>query len=237
MSTPYAHTKVPIRPSQANHRLRDEEVAVAAAEAQWEVVEDMPVMANDDLEDVDDDNAEVGEYQVGKDPKLPSEAEVEEHRAAGHWPFREWCTHCQLARGLCAPHRASDRTHEISVLSMDYFFLTMGKVLIPGEEGVSRLELEAQVENGDAIKCLALRDSNSKALFAWVIPRKGMDEFVVSRVVAAVEWLGYSRIMIKSDNEPAIRGLVRESLKAIKVHCEKRSPSTVRHMTLSLMEE
>ena len=60
MSTPYAHTKVPIRPSQANLRLRDEEVAVAAAEAQWEVVEDMPVMANDDLEDVDDDNAEVG---------------------------------------------------------------------------------------------------------------------------------------------------------------------------------
>ena len=159
----------------------------------WEPVDDIPIMnGDDDQDDGDEAPVEVEKLKIGVDPKLPSAAEVEEHRTAGHIDFRNWCIHCMAGRGLGAQHRSPEGTRTIAVLSMDYFFLTVGGIIAAGEDGISRLELEQRVEDGTAVKCLAMRDSTGKALFASVVPRKGRDEFVVSRVVEAVEWLGYS---------------------------------------------
>ena len=168
-------------------------------------------------------DAEGEDLKVAHDPKLPTDAEVEAHRAAGHWPFRSWCIHCMASRGLGMPHRtpsSGSRGREIPVISIDYFFLTGDGCRVPGEEGASQLDLEQGVEDGTIVKCLALRDSMHKSVFAWVIPAKGRNEFTVSRIVEAVRWLGFSRIILKSDNEPSIRALVKDALAAVRVECD-----------------
>ena len=221
-----ADTDMPVRPTCKNLRFKDEEVAAAAATgAEWEVVQDTPIMTGDDdieveIDDHDDEHVEIEDVKIGKDPKLPLPSEIEEHRTAGHVDFRDWCIHCQLGRGLGPPHKAPEGERRVAVLSMDYFFITAGGVVAPGDDGLSQPELEQQVEAETAVKCLAMRDSMSGALFAWIIPKKGKDDFVVSRVVQAVEWLGYKNIYLKSDNEPAIRGLIKQALRLVKVECD-----------------
>ena len=69
------------------------------------------------------------------------------------------------------------------------------------------------------LKVLAVRDAKGGAIFAHAVPRKGVDDdqFVVDRLVEDVSWLGYSTLLLKSDNEPAIGKLVGEPFKALGV--------------------
>ena len=64
-----------------------------------------------------------------------------------------------------------------------------------------------------------VRDNVSKALFGHVVPRKGVDEhgFAVAQITADVQWLGYSKVMLKTDNEPAILKLLQESLRELRI--------------------
>ena len=39
-----------------------------------------------------------------KDPKLPSQKEIEEHSLMGHMPYRDWCHICVQARGMDTAH-------------------------------------------------------------------------------------------------------------------------------------
>ena len=69
------------------------------------------------------------------------------------------------------------------------------------------------------VKVLVVRDSNTKFVFAHVVPRKGVSEdaYAVDMLVADVMWLGYSRVILKSDNEPSIKTLLGVALRALKV--------------------
>ena len=66
---------------------------------------------------------------------------------------------------------------------------------------------------------LVIRDGRSKALFAHAVPQKGVDEqrYIIDRVVDECNWLGYSQITLKSDNEPAVAKVISESLKALRI--------------------
>ena len=63
-------------------------------------------------------------------------------------------------------------------------------------------EEEAQKEGQTPI--LVIKDTASKALFAHACPCKGAHEAVVARVCADLDTLGYKRILVRSDGEPAI---------------------------------
>ena len=82
--------------------------------------------------------------------------------------------------------------------SFDYAFV--------GDHGdvVSQDGFEAAGEG--AAKILVVRESESKSVFAHVVPTKGVDEkgFSVDALVDDVKWLGYTKVTLKSDNEPAI---------------------------------
>ena len=75
------------------------------------------------------------------------------------------------------------------------------------------------VGDEDCLKIVVIRDSKSKALFAHGIPSKGIDQdrYVIDKVVDDIGWLGHTRLLLKSDNEPAIAKLIRESLKALRI--------------------
>ena len=64
--------------------------------------------------------------RVAKDPKLPSQQDVEDHRCS-HIPFRDRCRHCVLGRGRGDPHlRTVGPT--IPIVGLDYFFIEHEKI-------------------------------------------------------------------------------------------------------------
>jgi len=113
---------------------------------------------------------------------------------------------------------------------MDYFFLT--KDSVETRDSMSKLDfardpegdekLEKAIGDGTIVKCLLLKDMKSKAMFAWVVPNKGRDMtgFVVDQLTTAIKWLGYTNLVLKSDNEPAVLALLRDTLRAIRINVD-----------------
>jgi len=56
-----------------------------------------------------------------------------------------------------------------------------------------------------------------------VVPRKGADEenIVADMVLSDKEWLGHSRIILKSDGEPSLQALVKRVVSLAKVECKE----------------
>ena len=163
-------------------------------------------------------------------PYTPTRSEWLDH-CATHVPYRAWCPHCVEGRGREFGHFACQPAEGRSVptVSFDYAFV--------GDKGDIASQLEADDEPG-AIKVLVVRDNRSKAVFAHTVPVKGADEegFAVKAIVDDVKWLGYSKIVLKTDNEPAILKLLQESLRDLRVEgltrlWRKTRRSTIRNPT------
>ena len=97
------------------------------------------VLVNEDGEEKEDaaeDGEELEEEaepkRLAPSPTLPSAAEIEDHRTT-HFPYRSWCPHCVAGRALGERRGAQPldwqyKRHLISIVSMDYFYLTSGGV-------------------------------------------------------------------------------------------------------------
>jgi hypothetical protein len=58
---------------------------------------------------------------------------------------------------------------------------------------------------------LVYRDRNSRRCFAHLVSHKGIgDPWILNQIIEDLDSLGYRRIVLKSDQEPAIRDLPRE---------------------------
>ena len=95
------------------------------------------------------------------------------------------------------------------VFSFDYLFITKS------------LKVVRSLSDGDEVllKILVATVSTGKAVFAHTVDVKGPgeDRYAVQRLVEDVCWLGYTRVLLRSDNELAILKLLEESLKALRV--------------------
>ncbi len=206
----------PIRPHADHHdpcrevffaRLGEEE-AEAAAEGETEAEdnqEEHRSEAGDDefLEDC-------APRRSLPDPGQPTRAQLEEHRK-DHLPFRLWCPECVAGRATGEQHRRRLGPRGVPVFSFDYLFITKNRDIkrrgdIPDEEEVT-------------VKVLVACDAKSKAVFAHTVEAKGVsaDRYAVDCLVKDVQWLGYSRLSLKSDNEPAILKLLTETLKDLRI--------------------
>ena len=143
-------------------------------------------------------------------PELPSRDAIEEHRI-DHCPYRDWCDECVEGFGRERGHFRTDDARQIAMISMDYMFITrQGAVISEGDPGW---------DDPEALKVLVVKDSRSKSVFAHAVPQKGVDvkRYAVDMIVEDVLWLGYSKVLLKSDNEPAIVKLLKQSLASLKV--------------------
>ena len=88
-----------------------------------------------------------------------------------------------------------------------------------GDKGEITSQEQADAEEGH-VKILVVRDLLSKAVFGHVVPKKGLDEkgFAVDAIVGDIKWLGYIKVMLKSDNDPAILKLLVESLMELRIN-------------------
>ena len=163
--------------------------------------------------------------KTGTCPVRPSEAEVEEHRLT-HLPYRNWCPECVAGRGVGEQRgRHAGRHHDIPRVGIDYWFITTGGLKTRNEliddypetdEGNQALE-DARTKL-KIMKCLIVRCHESKAIFAHSVPVKGRDEgnYVANLIASDIAFMGHIKLLLKSDNEPALLALGRDALLAIK---------------------
>ena len=78
---------------------------------------------------------------------------------------------------------------------------------------------EAGWDDPDALKVLVVKDTKSKVVFALAVPQKNIDDkrFAVGCIIEVVLWLGYAKVLVKSDNEPSMVKLLKESLATLKI--------------------
>ncbi len=155
-------------------------------------------------------------------PVMPCLTEVEEHRRT-HWPYRTWCKFCNMGRGLGEQRGGRDQPHAVPIIGVDYFFITVEGFKLrkelkhPGTEDGEKMLLADRLE-GRIIKCVLVRCTETRCVFAHVIPCKGSDEdnYVVNLVSSDVAWLGHVKLLLKSDNEKSLLVLIRKVLLELK---------------------
>ena len=164
-----------------------------------------------DGEAIESTEEEVLPNRAIRTPYQPSQSELEEHRI-DHLPYRSWCPECVEGFGREHPHLShKDKARWVPVISCDYLFLTA--------RGVFTRKEWQPIEGEDFLKIMVIHDNISKALFAHAVPQKGVDEknYIVDQFVNDILWLGYARVIVRSDNEPAIKKVVEDTLAALKV--------------------
>ena len=167
---------------------------------------------------------DVQSMKMAPSPDTPTAKMMEEHRCV-HIPYRDWCKWCLMGRGRGMQHRAAEAGWT-PVVGMDYFYITTRGVKIRAHleqpqdaEGDAALEEERKA--GRIVKCIMVRCTKSKNVFPHVVPCKGAseDRFVAGLVVADIEWMGHTKLIVKADNEPALKALVVQSLEEIRLKC------------------
>jgi hypothetical protein len=70
-------------------------------------------------------------------------------------------------------------------------------------------------------KILVVKDSMSKFIGAHLVPVKGLgsDRYAAAKMRRDIVWLGYRRVILKTDNEPAIFALLEGVLKGAQGGC------------------
>ena len=166
------------------------------------------VYDDDAGEEVQGHDQEGAHTRTLPDPGEPTESQKEDHRACGHIPYRTWCRACVEGRSTGEPHRARTGKRGISVFTFDYLHLdASGQV-------VKRNGDEAEEEWDVDVTILVAKDTMTKAVFAHVVPQKGIDleHYAVDVLVKDLKWLGHQRVSLRSDNEPAILKLLQHAL-------------------------
>ena len=133
--------------NEVNHE--QEDVQHKAVEVGAEVCDD------GELEAQEDEDLRGAEHKLLPDPGDPTAAEVEDHRACGHVPYRAWCQECVEARGTGEPHRARKTERAVCVFAFDYLFI--------GHDGaaIQRKDLTEEREEV-AVKLLVAKDTRGK---------------------------------------------------------------------------
>ena len=98
--------------------------------------------------------------------------------------------------------------------------------------------ISAARATGTVLKCLLVRCLTSKNVFAHVVPQKGDDEdhYCAKLAVEDIEWLGHTKVIIKTDNERSIVALKQRVAKTLKEwKCmEKRADGEPRRLRVSI---
>ena len=157
-----------------------------------------------------DDEQDCGPKRTVPDPGAPTQSEIDEHNI-DHLPYRSWCECCVKGRASGEPHKRIAVESKIPIVAFDYMFILKEKIAM-------RHELTEEELANVQVKVLVVKDTLSRSIFAHVVKRKGVEEdgYSVKRLTEDIAWLGYTKVILKSDGERAIVRLLKEALRTIK---------------------
>ena len=98
------------------------------------------------------------------------------------------------------------KMHTRAMLRKGRFQWSAWTISLCPDEGYSSGPSGPALGDEEFLKILVVRDSMSKAVFAHAVPSKGVDEnrYAVDMVTECCNWLGYSKLLLKADNESAV---------------------------------
>ena len=87
------------------------------------------------------------------------------------------------------------------------------------DRGLFKKTEVTEEEKAEALTVLVIYDSHSRGLFAHAVPCKGagLDNYAADRICAEIAWLGYPRVILRSDNETSLVQVVTNALKILRV--------------------
>jgi len=147
---------------------------------------------DDEVVDDEDDGGgvELGASKALPIPVAPTAAEKAAHEVC-HLPFRSWCVHCVRGRAKHLAHSSSNSTErQQPLVGVDFGYL-----------GVSD-ESTAGVNN--LIPILVARDADTKMVLSAPLPSKHCDESSCRVLADFITVLGWPRVTLRSDQEPAL---------------------------------
>ena len=157
-----------------------------------------------------DGEEDCGPKRIVPDPGAPTQSEIDDHNV-DHLPYRSWCECCVKGKATGEPHRRVAVESKIPIIAFDYMFILKDKIAM-------KQDLTDEEMENVQVKVLVVKDTLSRSIFAHVVRRKGVEEdgYSVKRLTEDVAWLGYTKVILKSDGERAIVRLLKESLRNIK---------------------
>ena len=202
----------PIRPIPIKHRKTIEAIGTNEGrndEEQKDEGDDrerQPANKSDnEKEDVEEEaiKANVNRTGLSQGICMPCAAEVEEHMIC-HLPFRSWCSHCVRGKGVSGRHlrRNAREPGELSQVHWDYGYLTKKE----------RNESQVEYDKRKGAPMLVMCDQFTDLIAADFVDNKGVTDMALRMTKNFIERLGHKRVIIRSDQEPAITAL-REELK------------------------
>ena len=159
-----------------------------------------------------EDAEEAVRVKVIPSPNAPSRQELLEHNIT-HMPFRSWCPHCVAGKAKANKHVHSGGLEgsETPVVSMDYMFMGDKNVESVADDKEDHGE-SYDVDDKDETKAkiLVIKDVKSRVCAAVPVPRKGVDneEWSVKETLRFLEFLGYTSLVMKTDQEAALKSLM-----------------------------
>ena len=146
--------------------------------------------------ELEGESAEAQRAHVVTDPGMPTAKEIAEHEIT-HLPHRSWCAACVAGRSRDRPHKRLNHRDKCQVptIVFDYGFMG-GK------------------NEAETASILVVRDVDTKMLFAHVVPRKGLaSDHGIEQLLKDIERLGYRKLCLKCDGEPALVAIQHEVVK------------------------
>jgi len=146
-------------------------------------------------------------------PKEPTAAERLEHEIL-HEPYRAWCQACVSGRGRYEYHRSRDHGEDaIPTIGVDYGYLASSARA--SEEGLVDSGADDGDLGGSAVLCG--RCSADGWLDGYVLPAKGVEHpYCIDALTSIVKGCAFRRVLLKSDNEPAILALTQRTAAALR---------------------
>ena len=136
---------------------------------------------------------------IAKSPYSPTEEEKEKHYTT-HLPYRNWCPVCVQAKGKEDGHKRSKKK----------------------EDGVTTITLDYKAFSHDvdesAVTAIVMRDKETSMTYSFICTAKGsQDKWAVKMLKEAIDHMGYTKIILKTDGEPSLVQ-VAEEIKKIRSH-------------------
>ncbi len=161
----------------------------------------------------------ISEPKFVRSPISMSAKEYAAHRKL-HMPYHPGCPICVAGRGRADPHHAtSPEEQAVPVIGVDFFFVSdesdtknmkMNKPARETDTAAAAVGPEDEEQRTrKTVPALAIRDSKARAVFANVIPSKGLDwTWTAQQVIADIGKMGYRKVVLRSDQEPAVSALL-----------------------------
>ena len=177
-----------------------------------------PEHDGEDVRDLEQQASERPVRVLRKRLEQPTAAEVKEHVISGHEPYRSWCRACVAGRGRADAHVGRPGVENcVPIIGVDYGYLwsRAPEASDAPHDEVAGEDPPDGVRTSSPVLCG--RCSGIGGYLVIFVSQKGTTSGIVPWLAKELQAGGYTRVVVRSDGEPALLAHVRAARAMTKV--------------------